>query len=353
MPESSRPRLTRFFHPIVRSSALGKKPLKVTLWGEEIALFRDAQGVPAAVLERCPHRFAPLSAGHVDKEGLLVCPYHGWRFGRDGRGVVPGVPCDRQTRKTRHFQVVCRHDYLWLADSDVPIGSFPDPASDGYSICGAFTLTFDVPLHVVMHNVSEDEHLPFVHKTFGWGEKDVKDIFFRVESDAEEVRVQYKGRQRSWPGMQFQFQFAGDLMHNSWVTRFDPFRTAYSLDWTSGDETRLRPLRLRPVLFFVPVSETRTQLHTFVGATFRDPRLNRLLKLIGPGVTWAARREFLRDAALIHQMKDIPKDFRGMSLGRYDKVLVENQKRIDSIYFGQGPSSAVPAQSPGSAAVVP
>lgn len=50
-----------------------------TLLDIPVTLFRDASGRPAAILDRCPHRFAPLSAGHLD-EGVLVCGYHGLGF---------------------------------------------------------------------------------------------------------------------------------------------------------------------------------------------------------------------------------------------------------------------------------
>ena len=33
--------------------------------------------------EKCPHRFASLAYGRVDDEGIR-CPYHGWKFGKDG-----------------------------------------------------------------------------------------------------------------------------------------------------------------------------------------------------------------------------------------------------------------------------
>ena len=49
-----------------------------------VALFRRADGSAAAVLDRCPHRFAPLSRGKLE-EGRLICGYHGLGF--DGAGA--------------------------------------------------------------------------------------------------------------------------------------------------------------------------------------------------------------------------------------------------------------------------
>ena len=55
------------------------KPLARTLLDQPVAIFRTDDGAPAAVLDRCPHRFAPLSAGKVEA-GRLVCGYHGLAF---------------------------------------------------------------------------------------------------------------------------------------------------------------------------------------------------------------------------------------------------------------------------------
>lgn len=57
--------------------------------GERIACFRNINGAPTALRDRCLHRNAPLSAGHVS-EGLLHCPYHGWIY--DGHGHVVAIP---------------------------------------------------------------------------------------------------------------------------------------------------------------------------------------------------------------------------------------------------------------------
>lgn len=42
-------------------------------------LYRLSDGTVAALLDRCPHRFAPLSLGERDGDAL-VCPYHGLTF---------------------------------------------------------------------------------------------------------------------------------------------------------------------------------------------------------------------------------------------------------------------------------
>src|SRR3546814_1656634 len=47
--------------------------------GDPVVLFRNENGEAKALLDRCPHRFAPLSSGGV-ADGILACAYHGLAF---------------------------------------------------------------------------------------------------------------------------------------------------------------------------------------------------------------------------------------------------------------------------------
>ena len=64
--------------------AEGPKPFR--LMNEDIVLFLDADGEPAALRDRCCHRTAKLSKGWMD-DGTIVCGYHGWTYDRDGKVV--------------------------------------------------------------------------------------------------------------------------------------------------------------------------------------------------------------------------------------------------------------------------
>src|SRR5262245_40921114 len=52
------------------SREIGNVPLARTVCGEEIVLFRTQSGKAAALADRCPHRFAPLSLGRVTGEQI-------------------------------------------------------------------------------------------------------------------------------------------------------------------------------------------------------------------------------------------------------------------------------------------
>ena len=60
------------------------------LLGEPVLLGRMRDGQAFAMRDICPHRGVPLSAGKILSENTVECPYHGWRFRRDG--VCSAIP---------------------------------------------------------------------------------------------------------------------------------------------------------------------------------------------------------------------------------------------------------------------
>ncbi len=67
-------------------------PVRVRLLGEDLVAFRDSDGRPGLLDEKCPHRTASLFFGRNEECGLR-CVYHGWKFDVDGRCVdLPSEP---------------------------------------------------------------------------------------------------------------------------------------------------------------------------------------------------------------------------------------------------------------------
>ena len=64
--------------------------LAIEIQGEQLALFREGEDIHC-LEDNCPHRGAALSEGLV-RNGEVVCPWHGWRFGlEDGEcSSLPG-----------------------------------------------------------------------------------------------------------------------------------------------------------------------------------------------------------------------------------------------------------------------
>lgn len=91
-----------------------EKPLARRLGNEPIVLYREKNGCAVALLDRCPHRGAPLSLGEVTSQGLQ-CNYHGFVFGSDGKcQVIPGQ--DRIPTKAcvKSYPLVEKDGFLWI-----------------------------------------------------------------------------------------------------------------------------------------------------------------------------------------------------------------------------------------------
>ena len=69
----------RQWYVVARSSELKDQPLSLTLWKEEIVLYRDRAGKVQALEDRCPHRQVKLTQGRV-VGNQLECAYHGWQL---------------------------------------------------------------------------------------------------------------------------------------------------------------------------------------------------------------------------------------------------------------------------------
>lgn len=126
------------FFVVCRSPELGRSPKRVVLAGVPCVLFRDGQKKARALLDRCPHRGVPLSAGSVT-EGALTCPYHGYRFDGEGRCVLlPGLGPDARIPKalcTTSLHVLEQDGFVWAeaqrwgsetAPPSLPFLSHPD-----------------------------------------------------------------------------------------------------------------------------------------------------------------------------------------------------------------------------------
>jgi nitrite reductase (NADH) small subunit len=83
--------------PVDQLPALGARTLPVQ-GGEEIAIFRTANGQVYALINKCPHKQGPLSQGIVH-DTTVTCPLHNWRISLltgealgDDKGCVPVIP---------------------------------------------------------------------------------------------------------------------------------------------------------------------------------------------------------------------------------------------------------------------
>ena len=106
------------WHPVAFASEVADRPAHADLLGEPLVIWRGAGGALRAMSDLCVHRGTALSLGWV-KGDELVCAYHGWRYGADGRCVaIPqkedpaAVPAKARVRA---FRVQERYGLIWVA----------------------------------------------------------------------------------------------------------------------------------------------------------------------------------------------------------------------------------------------
>jgi phthalate 4,5-dioxygenase len=84
-----------FSHQIAQPDS---PPIRVKIMGERLVLFRDSEGRPGLLDERCPHRTSSLFYGRNEESGLR-CVYHGIKFDVEGRCTdIPCVPFTDETQ---------------------------------------------------------------------------------------------------------------------------------------------------------------------------------------------------------------------------------------------------------------
>ncbi|MCB9622987.1 MAG: Rieske 2Fe-2S domain-containing protein [Sandaracinus sp.] len=326
-----------FWHPVLTSEELGDTPEKVRLLGTEVSVFRTAKkplrggGTVGAVLDRCPHRGASLSKGHV-REGCVVCPYHGWSWAPDGTGKSPGNPDGRF--RTQAFDALESDGAIWIkrAGTAVP---FPRFDVAGFLEIARFRRRVNAPLEVVLDNFIEVEHTGNVHYVLGYDTHRLDEVICEVETTPETVRVYNQGPQKPMPwALRKLFRYPPNAHFvDDWTTRFAPVSSVYDQYWIDRLTGERGGDFLRNAVFFTPVEDDVTDLFVFVFAeatAWGRVGLNSLL--LKPLTAWLGRLEIEADVKMIEGLADKSPEIRGNLLGRFDRGPLASRNRLKRIY---------------------
>lgn len=325
--------LTKFFHPILAAGDLGSAPRRFELDGVAYVLFRGREGKPAALLDACPHRRAPLSMGTVRPDGRLACSYHGWHFDEAGRGQSPAQPgfvCNATA-----LEVVEQYGYLWVAKKGTPRSALPSMEWEGYELAGSFSTVFDVPLEIALDNFSEDEHFPYVHSFFGWDADSWPSVRHEVKFASDRIDVHYEGVQRPSVWLPSLGVKRGDLFYNDWTTRFDPVCATFTFHWFDAETREERPFVSRAPIFMVPETKDRTRFHVFLFLKLGNAFLRAMKPVVRRVAVNIAKGEIEADAAFVPRLKDASSSLEGMRLGAYDKALIRARRLLSERYYGE------------------
>lgn len=114
----------RGWYMIADATKLGDKPMSLRYFARDLVLYRGESGTPYLVDAYCPHMGAHLGkneTSYIVRDGERIqgesirCPFHGWRFGADGR--CDHIPYSDQTPPKAAFiktwPVIERAGILW------------------------------------------------------------------------------------------------------------------------------------------------------------------------------------------------------------------------------------------------
>lgn len=188
-PRAMREPLPNAWYCVGRAAAIaGGKMRAVALNGEQVVLGRGKDGALFALRDRCPHRGMALSKGKFDGD-TLMCPFHGWRFGTDGRcRDVPTLSehdaSDFSRIAVQRFPIVESAGFLWVNPHLGPSDPDAVPAvpSLDFEPAGCLVLELEVEASFDLTTLSlvDPGHVAFVHDT--WWFRPSKELREKVKT---------------------------------------------------------------------------------------------------------------------------------------------------------------------------
>ena len=203
-------------------------PQKVTMLGCDFVLFRDSEGVARCLSNSCCHRGASLAAGTC-RDGLIVCPQHGWEY--NGEGTCKLIPAGTRTpteppKKARVPSYPTEEKYGMvfaflgdLGEDERP--SIPDRVPEyetGDWHWGIIKRKKDISYVRMSENYNDPCHVHYVHEFAKWLPKGVTII------DHEQTDTYVKAFHAAWDakgnhsediGLMMEFDVIGMMSRNT------------------------------------------------------------------------------------------------------------------------------------------
>jgi len=121
------------------------------MFGKEIVLWRDTNGVAHSWEDRCPHRGMRLSFGFV-RGNHIACLYHGWQYDAEGQcRFIPAHPELKVPDSSRVMTYQCgeRLGMMWTRNSQVETAS-GGPAIEERAVTPVRSVHIDRPFNATV-----------------------------------------------------------------------------------------------------------------------------------------------------------------------------------------------------------
>ena len=185
------------WYPVAWSSELVDGILPRRIAGEPVLLYRQKNGTPAAMFDRCPHRFAPLSRGCIVGD-YIRCGYHGLTFDAKGgcianplgEGYIPETASVRAFPTEEKFGLV----WIWRGDHEkAEPKNIPDLSAFVPGPTAEFKTAY---IHVradyrlAIDNLMDLSHSVFLHaETLAPVTPGLRDAVVRVSRNGERIKA--------------------------------------------------------------------------------------------------------------------------------------------------------------------
>jgi phthalate 4,5-dioxygenase oxygenase subunit len=257
-------------------------PIRTTILGERLVVFRDSAGKVGVIDERCPHRLASLALGR-NEEGGIRCIYHGWKFDVGGTCLdmptEPGEHGFRDRIKLKSYPVREAGGMVWTYLG--PEGTAPEfPMFDWMKLPRDQYALVKVGERVnyaqAIEGSIDSSHSWFLHQGVLWDWK----LRFSISNDtAPKMEAQ---------DMPYGFRYAAIRIPNANPEHDRYVRvTVFCVPFTALIPRPMDLTKNGHVQFFVPVDDERTMFYGVFfsqnGSTM-DEAATRKLHHLEPGV---------------------------------------------------------------------
>lgn len=260
--DNEHPALRAWFHPVCRTSDLVASALTpFRLLGENWAVGRVG-GELVAMLDRCPHRWAPLSAGCIIDD-VVQCGYHGYRF--DSSGTCVGIPAlgvgaklPPKARVEVAHSVIERYGLVWVAIDEPALGviDVPEWTDPAFVVAPLADQVWSAGAAQMVDNFLDLAHFPFTHLgTFG-DPDDVEVPTYDVERDGWGFVCDYLHSTKVLADSMGADEFATAERRSIWYFEA-PFSIRLRIEYLAEDVV------LTVLFFHQPVDATTTKLYCF------------------------------------------------------------------------------------------
>lgn len=182
--------------------------MPVTIWQQEIAVYRDAAGQLHALEDVCPHKGVALHRGKVLGNNL-ACRYHGWEFDSEGQCVnIPYLPKSQKLpcAQVRTFPIQEKYGLIWVFPGDrTLVEEHQPPEIPEYGQPGwldvSVTAYFNSHFSICNEN-SMDVFHGFLHENLqGWFNPVLLKLTETENTVCAKYQVSYKGQMAKFLGL--------------------------------------------------------------------------------------------------------------------------------------------------------